>query len=503
MDFDIKKNKRRSLTRQSQILIMGQVAAFAFNFIVPIIVVRFFDVAQYGIYKQLFLVFMTVILILPLGIIESLYYFVPRNREQKQYYITQSALFLALAGVLFLILMVLFREQILSSLNLSHLYEFSIPLTLYIVFMTLSLPLEKLMIIEEQVKASASVTIVSEILKGLCIISATVITKELKVVLYTLTSFSLLRLFAYFYYLKMNNLLWLFGTFDYERVKEQIRYSFPFGCAVAVSTIRRFLHQYFVSFLFDIKDFAIYAVGSFQLPLMNIIYSSVSNVVLVRISEYQQLEKYEDIIQIWLNGTRKLALIYFPITVFFIFVSEEFITAVFTERYLSSVPIFIVTLLRLPTDIFITHTVLKAFAETKFIFKLNVVILIMTGIFVYFFIHIFGMIGAAVGTVLSFVLIRIIEILKIRKLIGIKLNRLIPWKILIKIMSISIICGIISSYIKSLDFIHSAALLFVSEAGLFTSLYVLAVYFSGLLTKGEKEDVFKLLHRLNPMGILR
>jgi len=367
------KKESMSLTRQSQIIILGQALSFCFNFLVPIVVVRFFDVAQYGVYKQLFLLVMTILLILPFGSIESLFYFIPRNRDEKIHYVTQTVCLLIVADIFFLLIMFSTGKYILTLLNLSQLYIYYIPLGLYIALMVMSLPFEKVLLIQGDVKASSVVTVISEISKGICIVAAIVLTRSLAIMLYAILAFAAIRMIVFFYYIvSMQLLSFSRSVISFERIKIFLNYSFPFGMSVAVATLRRYLHQYFVSFLFSIQDFAIFAAGSFQLPLMKLTYKTVSNVILIKISESQKHRKYNEIVEIWLNSARKLALIYFPITFFFIIASKEFITIIFTARYLESIPVFIVTLLQLPLNVFITQSVLKAFAETRYIFKLNV-----------------------------------------------------------------------------------------------------------------------------------
>lgn len=489
--------EKLSLTKQSQILIIGQTISFSFNFLIPIIVVRYLDMSQYGIYKQLFLVFMTVSILLPFGLVESLYYFVPRNREQKQYYITQTCYFLVFSGGLFLLIIIIFGRGILSCINLSHLYNYSVALSLYIVFMVISLPFEKLLIIEERVKAASIITVISEMIKGMSIILVTILTRDIKVILYALVLFSFLRVIVFYSYLFYNKLL-LFSlkNLNVDKMKELINYSFPFGMAVVVATIRRFLHQYFVTAMYTTRDFAIYAAGSFQLPLMNTIYLSVSNVVLIKISEYQKHGRHEKILEIWRNSARKLSMIYFPVTIIFIIASGEFVTILYTTRYMESIPIFAVTLLQLPFDIFITHSILKSFAETRFILKLNLVLLMVTAVLLYLFIRYYGMIGATLATVVSLGLIRIIEILKVKKLLGVSFYKLIPWKIIIKISGVCLLCSIPTLFLKSLMAYYSPIQVFFAETSLFLSLYVTIIYYSGLLIDSEKEDIKRMIEKL-------
>jgi O-antigen/teichoic acid export membrane protein len=491
------KSDKLSLTRQSQILILGQITSYCFNFLVPIIVVRYFDVPQYGAYRQLFLVITTFLLILPFGLVESLYYFIPRNREQKQYYVSQAVWFSIVTGLIFFVLILGFGERLFASVKLSHLYDYSVPLTLYIIFMSVSLSFERLFVIDGRVITSSIITVISEVLKGFCIISSTILTRDLEAVVYALMFFSLLRVVVFFYYVSKNNLFALSpGKLDIERIKEHLYYSVPFGLSVVVSTLQRFMHQYFVSFLFSIRDFAIYAVGSLQLPLMGFIYSSVSSVILIRISECHKQKNYKKILEVWLNSSRKLSLIYFPVVVLFMIASREFITVIFTDRYVESIPIFIITLLKMPFDIFVTHSVLKAFAETRFIFKLNIILLPITVALIYVFIGLFGMIGATIATIASFGLIRIVELFKVKRLMGVTVNELIQWRIFSKILTACLLSGLFTLFVKGFMVNYTLLQIFLVEATIFSALYVSIVYFSGLLLESEKEDFKRIFNKI-------
>ena len=58
--------------------------AFAFSLALPMLLVRRLDQAQFGVYKQLFLVIGTSVTVLPLGFAMSAYYFLPREPDRQQ-----------------------------------------------------------------------------------------------------------------------------------------------------------------------------------------------------------------------------------------------------------------------------------------------------------------------------------------------------------------------------------------------------------------------------------
>src|SRR5215475_1219689 len=97
----VKTGKRlepASLTARAAWFMAARTLAFAFSFGLPLLLVRRLDQHQFGLYKQIFLLAMTAINILPLGVEMSAFYFLPRaqNREEKGAVVANILLFYAL-----------------------------------------------------------------------------------------------------------------------------------------------------------------------------------------------------------------------------------------------------------------------------------------------------------------------------------------------------------------------------------------------------------------------
>jgi O-antigen/teichoic acid export membrane protein len=443
---------------------------------------------------------MTTMLVIPFGTVDSLYYFIPRDREYKRQYASQAVWFLGLSGIFILMAVSVFGNRLFSLSSLSYLLELYMPMTFYIVLMTISLPMENLLFINGNPRGSSVVTVASELLKSICIITATVLTRSLKVMMYALVFFASIRLMTFFFIMFQSKLFVLPSKrIDLKKFGEHFRYSFSFGMSVAVATIRRFMHQYFVSFMFTIKDFAIYAVGSFQIPILLLTYKTVSNVLLTKISEYQRENRLDKLLEVWNNGVRKLAIIYFPVTAFFIIASREFILAFFTNQYVDSIPIFLITLFQIPFNSFPNHSILKAYAQNQFLFKLNVVFLLITAAFLYMFVSLFGIIGAALASVLSLALVNMLEILRIKKVTGVHLSKVIPWRVLTKVVVICVLCSLITLSLINFVPTQSSLYIFIVKFIIFSAIYVLVSYYANLLLTSEKKYIKELIQKYAPV----
>src|SRR5258708_26492749 len=88
-----------SVFRPAMLLMSGQAIAFAATFFIPVVLARALSPAEFGTYKQLFLLYSTAFLIGQAGMASSLYYFVPRSPADTGRYAANATVFLGSAGL--------------------------------------------------------------------------------------------------------------------------------------------------------------------------------------------------------------------------------------------------------------------------------------------------------------------------------------------------------------------------------------------------------------------
>src|SRR6185295_17517591 len=159
---------------------------------------------------------------------------------------------------------------------------------------------------------------------------------------------------------------------DFKLLKQQFAYTIPFAFAILVEVVQANYHQYAVSFYFSAATFAIYAVGCLQIPLVDFMASPASNVMMVRMGEELREGRRNRLLPIWHDTSRKLALVFFPLVAMLIVNAYRIITLLFPAMYVASVPIFMVWSLTILFSIVQTDGVLRVFAETRFLFLMNV-----------------------------------------------------------------------------------------------------------------------------------
>jgi O-antigen/teichoic acid export membrane protein len=196
-------------------------------------------------------------------------------------------------------------------------------------------------------------------------------------------------------------------VFDSALFKAQLSNAIPFGLGALVYATQANLHNYFVSHYFSPAEFAVYAIGCFELPLLNLLVDAVVSVLLPEVARREGLRDYEGIVGVWASAVRKLAFFFIPAYTLLFVLRREFITFVFTKNYEAAVPIFAVNLLAILLFISVPTSIIRAFDDLKYFrLKLSIAMLPVAFIVLYVGINAAGMVGA-IG---AFVLVQTVDL---------------------------------------------------------------------------------------------
>lgn len=370
------KRVELSLSRQSSIILAAKVFGFVLSFFLPVLVVRLMPQDEVGIYRQVFLIVNTAINILPLGMGMSAYYFLSREPELRNPTVLNILAFLfVLGGLLFAILLaypnilnILFKHEEMERLS---------PLIATVIWLWLVGSLLEIVILANREVWLASFAIVGiHLSKAASMILAVIMWPTPEGFLYAAAAQGAIQLAALLYYLN-DRFPGFYRNFDFTFFRRHLAYAIPLGLAGILWVFQTDLHNYFVGYRFTPAEFAIYAYGCFQLPLVNLMIESVTAVLIPRISELQMLGDKREIIALSGRSMNKLALVFLPFYAFLFVAAEPFIVTLFSRDYIASVPIFLINLTLIPFAIWINDPVVRAFPELgRFLLYLRIALLV-------------------------------------------------------------------------------------------------------------------------------
>ena len=440
-----------SVSGPTLVIVAGRAVGFVAVFAIPMVLARIFSTAEFGTYKQLFLLFSTLFGIAQLGMAESLYYFLPARPRDAGPHVANAIATLSLAGAGCVALLWALRGPISGWFGNPQLSEDLVLLGLLLATMLIATMFEIVMISRHQHVKAAVTYAVSDLLRTLLFIVPAIGFRSLRGVLVGAVIFGFVRLAVMLVYLRRE-----FGRdlrVDVDVWRRQLAYALPFALAVGIEVIQLNFHQYVVAARFDAATFAIYAVGCLQIPLVDLVMTSTTSVMMVQMAKSATTGDRSGALSLWHETVYKLAALMFPLTVFLIVAAKPVIIALFTTKYLASVPIFAVFTLTVLPAAFAVDAVLRAYAQTRFLLVMNIVRFALVVLLIVPLLWGFGLIGAVLVTLLSTVVFKALGVIRITRLIGAGVADALPWGRLTAVTLRSLAAGVPAAWI-----VHSLAL---------------------------------------------
>ena len=472
-----------SISKPTVVLVVGRLFAFAAAFLLSVVLAWLLSPAQFGTYKQLFLLYGTFYGIAQLGMAESLFYFVPRHSREAGRYAANATLILGASGLVCALLLAVGGTEISAWLNNPDLSGYLPLLATFLMLMLLSSALEIGLISRKHYQWAAYTYGLSDLSRALCLVIPVLLWHDLHTMLWGALIFSLLRLgvlVAYFGY--------DFGAElrpDGSLLRTQLAYALPLAVAVLVETIQVNYHSFSVSHYFDAATFAVYSVGCLHVPLIALVASPATNVMMVLMAENIRERREDAIVPLWHDTTLKLASFLFPMVALLLVVAPVLVVFLFGDQYTASVPIFQLWSLTILNSVFQTGGVLRVFAQTRFLLFINVVQLLIIAALISWFISSFGLFGAVLVTILSLAVARIVTLSRLMRCMGVDISKLLPWRSLAMIGGVSLVAALVPIAIQQVFSMRPLPFLIVAALA-YGSAYLLLLWRFGLLSLQER-----------------
>jgi len=472
-----------SVFKPALLLMSGRTVAFAATFFIPLVLARVFDAAQFGTYKQLFLIWGTIFAVAQMGMASSLYYFLPRDPQKAGPYVANSLLFLAATGLCCLGALVIAAPKLGQWLSNQELPQYLPWIGMYICLTMFAMALEIVLVSRGRYLWAAASYGISDVARAAAFILPALLFRRLDWILKGAVIMACLRSTVTLFYFRRE----FRGSFRPDRAlfRSQLVYAVPFGLAVLVEILQSSLPQYAVSHLFDPATFAIFAVGCLQIPLVDFAASPTSDVMMVKMQERLAVGRMRAVVEIWHDTTWKLALLFFPLAAFLMVDAREFIVLLFTRRYAASAPIFMVWSAMILLTTLQVDGVMRVFAQTRFLLVLNLMRLAIVAGLIKWCLGEFGLLGAVLVTVLATVLFKAAALVRMKRLLEIDAINLLPWRSLGAVLGAAACGAAVVLAVKSQ--IHASPLLLILTTGVaFAATYGGLVWRFDLLNESER-----------------
>lgn len=479
-----------SLAVQSAVLIAARWVGFALSFAIPIVLVRVFSQAEFGIYKQLFLISGTMVPVLNLGLTASLFYFVPRDSGEGQRYVVQALGVLSVLGVVAGIALALGAGPISRVIGGGELASYLRILAIFVMVATPSdLFVVSLPVVDRRPAVAGAISATSDVVRAASVVGAALVFRNVEAVVWVSIAVAGARAVWLLNYIRMRT-----GPSpvrpNLPDLRAQLTYSLPFAAAVVFEVVLMRLHEYYVATHVAPADFAQYAVGVFQVPLLGIVVQSVVEVMLVRIAGAAKVQDSPKLQSVWTQVVTFLSLVLIPCWVAAQVWASDLIAVLFGPPYLPAVPVFRIFLTMIPLMAIVDHGILRATGDTRFLLRANGVGLVVSGAAIFVLGRQSVFFGAVTGLVLGVVVMRVMGLMKVKARLGVTFRQLFPFQLLGRILVAAGASALVALPTHTLS---------TAFGRLFLGSAVFGVVYGGITWLGwlvDREDLSRTLRRI-------
>jgi O-antigen/teichoic acid export membrane protein len=441
----------------------------------------------------------TAMTVLPLGVPMSAFYFLPRETTRRRETVLNIVLFHVAVGALACAALVLYPSILTAIFHGAQLAPYSAWIGVAILFWITGAFLDMVAVANDEVRLASAFIIGIQVSRALIFVGAVLFFGTLRSLLAAAILHGAIQTIVLLCYLE-SRFTGFWRAFDLRMLRDQLSYAIPLGAAGILMIVQTDLHNYFVSNHFGPALFAVYALGTLQLPLMGLIQEATNSVLITRVSFLQKRDEHREIVLLLARAARKLAAVYFPVYVFLMVAGREFIRVLFTARFADSWPIFAVNLTLLPLGIVLLDPLFRAYErERYFLLRFRLVLAAVLILTLWFFTARLGMIGviAVVVTIAAFE--RSVMAVHFARLLKVTARDVVLLRDIGKIGIAALAAGIVASLVRVLLLPEGAFVVLAGCGAIFTFVY-LGIAWRLLPALASKATSAGVSSRYWPMG---
>jgi O-antigen/teichoic acid export membrane protein len=327
-------------TKQTFWVLLGSLSSFGFLILSSVLLSRYFNKYDYGIYKQVIYIYSTLLVVFTLGVPKAYSYFLPRVpvSQAKDLISKLNYVLICLGGSLSLLLF-FGADMIALAMNNVNLTRPLQYFSLVPLFMLPTMGIEGILATFNQTKLLAFYDVSSRFVMLLCV--------ALPVVFFegdvnsAIIGFSVASFFSFVValFLKNQPVRKVIKEETIITYKDIFNYTIPIMGASIWGIIISSSDQFFISRYFGNEVFADFANGSLEIPFVGMIVSATS-IVLAPIFSRKVFENKADsdidIIDLWMSVLSKTVKMIYPIVIFFFVFSDVIMIILYGNKYQTS-----------------------------------------------------------------------------------------------------------------------------------------------------------------------
>ncbi|HEY2932228.1 MAG TPA: oligosaccharide flippase family protein [Acidobacteriota bacterium] len=427
------------MKRQIITLGIANIAEFAIQVFIPIVLVRVLDEISFGEYRLLWLAAGTLLAIVPFGIPASLPYFLPRHDLHGQAVFVRQALFyMATAGILAWLVLGPWNSLLPHSVRTMAGADFAAPL--FCALWVFGSTLDILPNAERRIELQAGLIFGLALLRVGAVLTAAVlggIHAVIGVLAFVAATKALLLLA-----ISTARYGWRLWFGRMTRWLEQARYAIPVGADNAVYLLRMQADQWLVVVLFGSAQYGVYSIGAAALALAGLIRITVTRVIFPEMSKAQAEGDLAKVLSLNSRSNVAVALFILPVIAFIFAAASPLIRLIYTEAYADAIPVLRLNAIASLITVVEMSTVMLVLRQGPFLLRVNIILLLVGLLASYAGSQVWGVPGAVAGVIVGSVLAISLVYARASRLVDLPVSALQDWRTIACIGGAAFIAGL-------------------------------------------------------------
>lgn len=384
---------------------------------------RYLEIADYGIYRQIVISQQLVVSVLTLGIPNAALYYLSSKKE-KEYLIN---LYTMLFSISFLVLLISPILTNLFYLNFKVIFFRKNELIIGLIYSLsiFSSVAENVLVALNKIKNVAVYALIPTTfwLVGLLVLYTSKYTVQNILTLMILRYLVGIILLVMFTYKEIN-----FRFLNIKKIRDILVFGIPIGLSSMLGILNKNVDKLIVGYFVNNTDFAVFSNGAYEIPFLSLITSSLYTVLIPQMAKLNEIKDTKNIKKLWLRAGNIMITIMIPLASTFIFFSKPFILFMFSNKYLDSVEYFRIYQIMLYFRIYVYGSVFVATKNSKLYLTNALYSLVFNFVLDILLVIKFGPLGAVAATVMTTVFSIFLQLKYIKDILKIKFVEVFPWK---------------------------------------------------------------------------
>ena len=190
------------------------------------------------------------------------------------------------------------------------------------------------------------------------------------------------------------------GSIQRKGMWQMLKYCVPLGLSAMLGTISVQLDQVIVSSMCSPEQYAVYANGTMEIPIIGMITGSIASIILVEMRKSVVEGNTHSALEMFRKAALRSSPILIPVMIFLLCMAKPFIEVIYSSKYVDSIDTFRIYLLMLPARIVYYSSALLAFGLTRVVLFRSALSLMFNAILSIILVHFFGYFGAIISFII-------------------------------------------------------------------------------------------------------